>query len=244
MTAFNSGRPLIPSTGCEDGGVTIDVRRSGDRFVTRTDGMTTYHSFSYGAHYDPENVGFGPLVALNDEHLPAGTGYDEHRHAATQIVTWVLEGQLHHTDSLGNNGLLQAGTVAVAGTGSGILHSERATAEHPVRFLQMMLRPQQVDADPSYAVDLVPQAAGLREVVGPAAALPVGVAGARFLVGDLDPGRHGLPEAGLVHLFVVSGRCALADRTLGAGDTARLVEETGLDLQVLEHAEVGVWVFG
>src|SRR5690242_10453749 len=55
--------------------VTIDVRRALDRFVTRDAGRTTWHSFSFGAHYDPDNVGFGAMVAHNDEHLPAGTGY-------------------------------------------------------------------------------------------------------------------------------------------------------------------------
>ena len=52
----------------------------------------TRHSFSFGEHYDPDNVGFGTLVALNDETRPGGAGYPEHPHRDTEIVTWVLSG--------------------------------------------------------------------------------------------------------------------------------------------------------
>ncbi len=52
----------------------IEYRPGEDRFVTRAEGRTTWHSFSFGGHYDPANVGFATLVAHNDERLPGGTG--------------------------------------------------------------------------------------------------------------------------------------------------------------------------
>jgi redox-sensitive bicupin YhaK (pirin superfamily) len=222
--------------------VSIDVRRASDRFVTRSDGMTTHHSFSYGAHYDPTNVGFGPLVALNDEELPPGTGYDDHRHAATEIVTWVLEGQLQHTDSLGNTDVLEPGTIARAGTGAGILHSERATDTKPVRFLQMMLRPEHVDADPSYDVGSVAAAPGLHQVLGPDA-MDLGVPGARLLAGKVEKGDLELPDAPLLHVFVVSGAVTVGDDQLGPADAARLVEEGGRTVAVDEPSTLAVWAF-
>jgi hypothetical protein len=87
--------------------VTIEVRRAADRFVARAEGRTTWHSFSFGGHYDPANVGFGALVAHNDEHLPPGTGYSDHPHHDVEIVTLVLEGALRHTDSTGRSGVLE-----------------------------------------------------------------------------------------------------------------------------------------
>jgi quercetin dioxygenase-like cupin family protein len=245
MQAFN--RRARTGTGndaaCEDARVSIEVRRAADRFVTRAEGITTFHSFSYGAHYDPGNVGFGSLVTVNDENLPPGTGYHEHRHAATDIVTWVLKGRLVHTDSLGNAGTLEAGTIAVARTGAGVLHSERATPNSPVRVLQMMLRPEEVDGEPSYALGSVPGTPGLHEVVGAGAPIGVGVAGAGFLAGTLEIGEHPLPDAPLLHLFVVGGSVRLGGTGLGPGDTARIVEERPTVLAVVEPTRLGVWAF-
>ena len=57
-----------------------EVLRAADRFHTVGDGVETWHSFSYGAHYDPDRIGFGPIMAINTEHVAAGRGYDVHRH--------------------------------------------------------------------------------------------------------------------------------------------------------------------
>jgi redox-sensitive bicupin YhaK (pirin superfamily) len=77
----------------------IEIRRADDRFRTDHDGITTFHSFSYGRHYDSENVGFGPVIAINEECLPPGGGYDMHFHSDVEIFTWVLEGALDHEDN-------------------------------------------------------------------------------------------------------------------------------------------------
>lgn len=204
--------------------------------MTREAGRTTYHSFSYGAHYDPDNVAFGPLIALNEEVLPAGTGYDAHRHVNTEIVTWVLDGALHHADSLGTDGVLPAGTVQVTSTGSGISHIERAGGLD-TRFLQMMLRPDEYDAQPAAAVTPLPATVGLHDV-------PVSVTGARLRLGSLLPGSLTLPEAPLLLVFLVSGHALLGDRELSTGDSARLQGQPGRKLVVEEPSALCVWAFG
>src|SRR3954447_1005876 len=99
--------------------VTVLVRRGLDRFVSREPGRQTRHSFSFGASYDPERVSFGPLVALNDDLLGTGTGYDAHPHSDVVLVTWVVTGELTHVDDTG--AVLQpAGELAVTHAGSGI----------------------------------------------------------------------------------------------------------------------------
>ena len=86
-----------------------EIRRADQRFRTVGDGVMTRHSFSYGAHYDPDNIGFGPLIAINTETVEPGGGYDEHHHADVEIVTWVLEGALRHDDSTGHRGVIRPG---------------------------------------------------------------------------------------------------------------------------------------
>lgn len=124
----------------------VVIRRADERFRTDQDGITTFHSFSYGAHYDPANIGFGPVIALNEECVPPGGGYDAHRHSDVAIFTLVLDGALAHEDTTGGRYVLPAGRLESVSAGAGIEHSERnASDTEPLRFLQLMTREVPVD---------------------------------------------------------------------------------------------------
>lgn len=124
----------------------LDVRRASDRFRTERGGITTLHSFSYGEHYDPDNVGFGPIIALNEECIPPGAGYEAHRHADVTIVTLVREGRLAHGATDGSSEILGPGDLRVVEAGAGIEHFERnASTTEPLRFLQLMTREVPLD---------------------------------------------------------------------------------------------------
>jgi redox-sensitive bicupin YhaK (pirin superfamily) len=215
--------------------VAVEVRRAGERFRTDADGRTTWHSFSFGAHYDPHNVGFGALQALNDEHLPEGTGYPDHPHVDTEIVTLVLSGALRHRDDAGRTGVLGPGDAQLLSAGSGVVHAEVAddTATGPTRFLQAWLRPDQPGLVPSYAGTSVrpgPSWTCLASGDG-GAGLPLRTRGAALHVALPDPGRPlVLPDAPRLHVFVAAGAVRLdADdaHALGAADAARLVDQGG-----------------
>src|SRR5689334_9158618 len=77
--------------------VTVEIRRGSARFVEREVGRVTHHSFSFGEHYDPERLAFGPLVCHDDHLLGSGRGFDTHHHSDLEIVTWVVSGALRHT---------------------------------------------------------------------------------------------------------------------------------------------------
>ncbi len=221
----------------------IRVLPSADRFVTRAEGRTTRHSFSFGVHYDPQNLDFGAMVAHNDEELPPGTGYADHPHRDTEIVTWVLEGALRHTDSAGNSGVLLAGDVQRITAGSGIVHSETTEPGVTTRFLQTWLRPDEPGGAPSYEVGRGVPARGLIEVVG-GNGLAIATTGARLSLLDGATGVVPLPDAPLVHVFVVAGRAGLEDRLLSAGDAARLSDGGSRSLRAEEPLTAAVWAFG
>jgi redox-sensitive bicupin YhaK (pirin superfamily) len=205
----------------------IEVRAPGDRFLTRAEGRTTWHSFSFGAHYDPANVGFGPLVALNDELLPPGTGYDDHPHRDAEIVTWVLSGALRHRDSAGHDAVVGTGEAQVLSAGSGVVHSEVSASGGPTRFVQCWLRPDTADLAPSYATAR-PDVRGALVVLasGDAAGLPIHVSGASLSAAALEPGEQVLlPPARRLLVFVATGELLLGGRALPAGGEARLLEE-------------------
>ncbi|HEX2895294.1 MAG TPA: pirin family protein [Marmoricola sp.] len=225
--------------------MTIEVRRAADRFRTEAEGRTTWHSFSFGRHYDPRNVGFGALVAHNDEHLPTGTGYADHPHADVEIVTVVLEGALRHTDSDGRTGVLVPGEISRTSAGSGIVHAEVAepSLEPGVttRFVQTWLRPDESGGVPAYDAAEVGSGDGLIEVVGPSGALGIATSGARLHLGHLDPGRITLPDAPLLHVFAPQAVVTLGDRELVPGDAARLTDEGARELTVERPGLLLVW---
>ncbi len=147
------------------------LRRAADRFRTSVPGVETAHVFSFGAHYDPDHVGHGPLMVLNEESLQVGRGFDDHPHADAEILTWVLSGSLVHTDSHGHTGLVVPGRAQRLSAGSGIVHAERNDGFRtdperpavPVQFVQMWLRPDVAGTPPGYVqrdVDLAELARG------------------------------------------------------------------------------------
>lgn len=217
-------------------GVTIDVRRATERYQggDAAAGITTRHAFSFGPHYDPDNVRFGALIACNEEHLAAGAGFDEHPHRHTEIVTWVVEGELTHRDSAGHETVLRPGDLQHLSAVGGVRHVERNDASGPLTFVQMWLTPRESGGEPSYEVV---------RALPDAAPYPVRRAGAVLQVRRLAPdGRAVLPSAPYVYVHVVRGRVLLDATHLDPGDAARI---TGVDEPLravaLTEAELLVW---
>ncbi|GAA3536092.1 hypothetical protein AFL01nite_08480 [Aeromicrobium flavum] len=212
------------------------VRRAADRFHTLADGTETFHAFSYGRHYDPERVGFGPVVAINEERLAPGAGYDEHHHSDAEIVTWVLEGVLAHEDSTGERGEVRAGVAQRLSAGAGVTHAERnGSATEPLRFVQMMLRSRNGEA-PEYASAVVPDGPGLHDTVPVHADARLVVARPR---GD-DVLTVAAEYGALVH--VTRGPVTIDGESLGEGDELQITGAADLRIRGRD-AEVLVWFF-
>jgi redox-sensitive bicupin YhaK (pirin superfamily) len=215
----------------------ISVRRAGDRFETRTDWLTSRHSFSFGRHYDPADTHFGLLLVNNDDVVAPGTGFETHPHRDMEIVTWVLRGALVHQDSEGHSGVIYPGLAQRMSAGRGILHSEKndswrltGAPEHrePVRFVQMWVHPDEAGTDPGYeqleiADDLL-RAGGLVTVASgrpgqrDEAAIRIRQKDATLHAARLAPGAVvRLPAAPFVHLYVPQGSVMLEGAGAGAG---------------------------
>jgi quercetin 2,3-dioxygenase len=225
-----------------------EVRRAGSRPVTSTDWLRSAHSFAFGAHYDPDNLSFGPLLALNVDQLQPGDGYPRHRHASVEILTWVLAGVLEHVDATGSR-LVRPGTLQYLSAGSGIEHVERSGSPvEPVRVVQLWLaaaepggEPRYQTADLSFGNGLVLAASGRRpapiSLRQPAAELYLG----RLPAGATVP----LPAAAYLHVFPTAGIVTVqaaeqADR-LAAEDALRATGTESIALTVEQDAELLVW---
>jgi redox-sensitive bicupin YhaK (pirin superfamily) len=214
----------------------MDVQRSADRFVTETRDVTTRHSFSYGAHYDPDNIAFGPIIAINEESLLPGAGYDLHHHADVEIVTWVLDGALAHEDTTGHRGTIQPGTAQRLSAGTGVQHAERnASPTEPLRFVQMMLASDHVDEPEYESVDVESEPATLTPTVSVHAP-------AELFVLHLETGQTvTVPAATRSLVHVTRGTIQLGDESLEAGDQARSSDGAAYDLSASGPADALIW---
>lgn len=228
--------------------VNAEIRRGTDRFVERAPGRLTHHAFSFGPHLDPDRLSFGPMVCHDDHVLGRRTGFEEHPHAALEIVTWVVSGTLVHRDGTGARAELSAGECGVLSAGSGVRHAEIAGEDGPARFIQVWLTPDSPDTPPRHAKAAVAAAPGqgLVRAVGEGGPLAVGVAGATLDVARLDAGESlALPTGPLVHAFVATGallRSSLAE-PLSAGDAFCLTAAASYPVTAAVPTELLVWSF-
>ncbi|GHH84284.1 hypothetical protein GCM10018793_48260 [Streptomyces sulfonofaciens] len=215
----------------------MDVRRAGtrQRGGDPAAGIESLHAFSFGSHYDPDNLRFGALIACNEERLAPGAGFDEHPHSHTEIVTWVVEGELTHRDSAGHASLVRSGDVQHLSAGAGVRHVERNEGPLPLVFVQMWLAPLAPGGEPAYEV-----------VRGIADSTPYALpaAGAMLHVRRLHPGeRTAVPDAPHVYVHVVRGTIRIDGTDLGPGDEARITAARDLAAQAVGdvHAELLLW---
>ncbi|MFE7772655.1 pirin family protein [Streptomyces sp. NPDC057445] len=213
----------------------ISVRRAGGRYRggDETAGIESLHAFSFGRFYDPDNLRFGAILACNEERLAPGAGFDEHPHSHTEIVTWVVEGELTHRDTAGHATVVRPGDVQRLSSAGGVRHIERNDGEAPLTFVQMWLAPKDPGGEPSYET-----------VRGIADSTPYAVpeAGAMLHVRRLAADeRTAVPDAPFVYVHVVRGVVRLAGEELGPGDAVRITEAEGLELAAAAAAEVLMW---
>jgi len=228
----------------------FSVQRGAERASFDHGWLKTSHSFSFANYYDPRNVNWGALRVLNDDRVAPGKGFGTHPHSDMEILTYVLQGQLEHRDSLGSHGVVAAGGVQYMSAGTGVQHSEfNHSAAKELHFLQMWLLPGRLGEKPLYGqVEFEPEerigkwlviASGQPDVTAPVALTQ----DASFMVSRLEGGtlRHVFQPGRLGFLFVASGEVTVEGRgvedlpagepaVLASGDAVRMSGITHLDL--------------
>jgi quercetin 2,3-dioxygenase len=217
----------------------ITVRRSEERGHADHGWLDTRHTFSFADYYDEEHMGFRALRVINEDRVQPAQGFGTHGHRDMEIVTYVLEGELAHRDSMGTGSTIRPGEVQRMSAGTGVRHSEtNPSRERPVHFLQIWILPDRTGYAPGYHQKAFPDAErrGKLRLV----ASPDGAQGsvtvhqdARLyaaLLGDGERVRHAIAQGRHAWVHVARGELTLNGEALHAGDGAAVSEEAALEI--------------
>lgn len=212
--------------------------------------LDSRHTFSFADYHDPAQMGFRALRVINEDRVQPARGFGTHGHRDMEIISYVLEGELAHEDSMGTGSVIRPGDVQRMSAGTGVLHSEKnPSPSNPVHFLQIWLLPAQRGIKPSYEqkrFDDAEKRGRLRLVASPDgrdgsislnqdsdiyAGVFKATEGARL---ELRPARHAWVQ-------VARGEVVVNGEKLAAGDGAALSDERAVDLTAQSDAEVLVF---
>ncbi len=228
----------------------IKIRKSGERGFADHGWLKSHHSFSFADYHDPRHMGWGNLRVINEDRIAPGAGFGTHGHRDMEIISYVLEGELAHQDSMGNVVAIPPGDVQRMSAGTGVQHSEFNHAQgQTTHFLQIWIEPDQRGVAPSYeqkGVPAVEKRGQLRLIAArqPDAGAVAIHADARVYAGLIDgaeQARLPLDSARKAYVHVVHGALHVNGQALAAGDAALLADEAAIALDHGRDAEVLVF---
>jgi len=226
------------------------VRRAEDRGRSKWSWLDSRHSFSFNRYYDPEHMGFRTLRVINDDFIGGGGKFGMHPHENMEILTWVLSGSIVHEDSTGAKGETRPGEIQRMTAGTGIFHSEaNGSATVDMRLLQIWIHPERPGLEPGYEqTAFAPEELENRlRVIASRDARDGSVIihqDAVVLAGRLDAGcmvEYTIAQGRGVWLQLAGGSVVANYEQLNDGDALALEQETLLQIEAVENAEVLVF---
>jgi len=223
----------------------ISIRPAQERGHVDHGWLDTYHTFSFADYWDPRHMSFGPLRVINEDRVAPAMGFPTHPHRDMEILTYVLEGELSHKDSMGNGSTMRPGEVQRMSAGTGVTHSEHnAEKNERLHLLQIWILPDQQGLTPSYEQRAFPDRKGKLRLVGSRD----GRDGSVTIHQDVDlyaslldagqgvnftsrPGRHAWVQ-------VTRGAIELNGKQMAAGDGAAISDERALAITAAQPSEI------
>ena len=225
----------------------IELRKAGDRGHAQHGWLDSWHSFSFAEYHDPRHMGFGPLRVINDDTVAPGMGFGTHGHRDMEIISYVLDGELQHQDSMGNGSVIAPGDVQRMSAGRGVQHSEyNPSRAHPVHFLQIWIEPDTRGIPAGYEqtrIEETEKRNRLRLIASPeggdgavriqqdARVYAALLDGDTTLAHALLPGRR-------AYVHVARGSLEVNGERLSTGDAAKIMGEPDVRLSAGTKAEV------
>ena len=210
--------------------------------------LKSFHTFSFAGYYDPARIHFGVLRVLNDDRVAPGRGFGAHPHDNMEIISIPLSGSLAHKDSMGNEGVIQAGEIQVMSAGTGIVHSEmNGSNNEEVSFLQIWVFPDRKNIEPRYDQVKLDESLlknNLYPVIGsfenPARTWIY--QNVLFSIGNLEQGHqlnyHKIDRHNGVYVFLIEGEIVVDGETLKKRDGMAISEEETIKITASAQSRV------
>lgn len=128
----------------------IKIRRSNERGKANYGWLDTSYTFSFSDYYDPGFMGFRDLRVINEDFIEPGQGFPKHGHRDMEIITYMIDGELSHRDSMGNGETVRKNEVQRMTAGTGVLHSEYSSPTDRTHLLQIWILPEKNNLEPGY----------------------------------------------------------------------------------------------
>lgn len=214
----------------------IKIVPNDQNFKTETDWLISYHHFSFGEHYHPDRINFGPLRVFNDDIIQPDMGFGFHQHKDMEIITYVTHGILEHKDSLGNTGTIEAGNIQRMSAGTGVFHSEyNQSKDKPLKLLQIWITPDTKNLKPSWEQKTFLEKDRLDsffQIIGPASHALKIHQDVEFYISKLTKKtKYQIRQGRECYLFVITGSITLNHISMKEKDSAEIINETELDVQ-------------
>lgn len=110
---------------------------------------TSYH-FSFSNYYNPSRMHLGSLRVLNDDYIDRFSGFDTHPHNDMEIITYIVDGELTHKDSMNNKRTISSKHIQYMSAGTGITHSESNDSDKWLHLYQIWIMPRKKGLTPNY----------------------------------------------------------------------------------------------
>jgi redox-sensitive bicupin YhaK (pirin superfamily) len=223
------------------------LRKSSERGFADHGWLKSFHTFSFAGYHDPRQMGYGALRVINEDRVAPGQGFGKHPHRDMEIISYVLDGELEHKDSMGTGSVIRPGDVQRMSAGSGVFHSEyNPSANNGVHFLQIWIEPDELGVKPSYEQKFFApeeKRGKLRLLASPDGRDgSVSIHQDAFLYAALIDGDeqvvHTLANGRRAYVHVARGSVTVNGRPLGAGDALKVDGEPTVIMNDGDHAEV------
>lgn len=225
----------------------IELRKSNERGYADHGWLQSFHSFSFASYYDPQHMGFGPLRVINEDWIAPGMGFGTHGHKDMEIITYILDGELAHQDSMGHIESIRVHEVQRMSAGKGVMHSEfNHKKDQKTHLLQIWIEPNVMGIEPSYEQTFFEPAqkrGKLRLVASPTAQDgSVLIHANTFVYAGLfdqeEHVKHTLEPKRMAYVHVAQGAVQINGALLQAGDAIKIVAESEVIIEHGQQAEV------
>lgn len=223
------------------------LRKSSERGFADHGWLKSFHTFSFANYYDPEHMGFGSLRVINEDRVDPGEGFGKHPHRDMEIISYVLDGELEHKDSIGTGSVIRPGDVQRMSAGTGVTHSEyNPSPNNPVHFLQIWIEPAKRGIKPSYEqkfFSLADKRGKLRIVASPdgrdgSVTINQDAYLYAAIVDGAEQVSYKLAEGRKAYVHMARGSATVNGRPLRAGDALQVDSESNIEIEDGSKAEV------